>query len=736
MGKQSMFNNFLKHRLAALVIAFDKLRWSVLPLALCASACDVGVWNNPYANNLTEDAPKTFYGRFVERPKYFDPARSYSADESVIIDQIYEPPLQYNYLLRPYTLEPLAASAMPKVSYLNKNMQPTSKEQASFSVYEIQLRSDLRYQPHPALAKNAAGNYKYHNLTAKDLAGKYSVSDFAAEGSRFANAGDFVHQVKRLADPQNISPVANVLAEHIVGFKEFGDKLTKLRQQGQIIDLRQHQLAGVKLIDNTRYQIIVKGDYPQFMFWLSMNFFAPMPWEAEAFYNQAGMTERNISLNWYPIGTGAFMLTENNPNLRMVLQKNPNYHREYYPTTGSEQDLENGLLEAAGKRLPFLDRAVYSLEKESIPAWNKFLQGYYDVSTISSDSFDQAINMSQGEFNLSDSMREQGIKLSTSVGTTIYYTGFNMLDPLVGGYSDQQRKLRQALSIAVDFEQYVSIFLNGRATVAQGPLPAGIFGHLSGEPGINPVVYDWRDNKAVRKSIDVAKKLLAEAGYPNGIDPKTNEPLVLYFDTTGFGPSAKAYLQWHVKQYAKLGIELVTRGTDYNRFQEKVKTATTQIFVFGWGADYPDPENFLFLFYGPNSTVVSQGVNASNYQNPVYDALFEKMRSMDNGAKRQAIIDQMVTILRRDAPWMFGIIPKSFALSHHWYRNYKPNHMARNVLKYKDIDVAGRQRDIVAWNKPHLLLPMLLLALFISLLAVGFWHISRQNKLGKQPRSN
>ena len=118
-------------------------------------------------------------------------------------------------------------------------------------------------------------------------------------------------------------------------------------------------------------------------------------------------------------------------------------------------------------------------------------------------------------------------------------------------------------------------------------------------------------------------------------DPETGGPLILYYDTPAAGPDSKAMLQWYRKQLAKLGIELVIRATDYNRFQDKMLKGTAQIFQWGWNADYPDPENFLFLLYGPNAKVGRNGENAANYKNPEYDALFEQVKNMDNGPERQ-----------------------------------------------------------------------------------------------------
>ena len=345
-----------------------------------------------------------------------------------------------------------------------------------------------------------------------------------------------------------------------------------------------------------------------------MPFFAPVPWEADVFYSQPGMKERNITLDWYPLGTGPYMLTVNNPNRQMVLERNPNFHGEIYPAEGEESDFEAGYLKDAGAPLPLIDKVVYSLEKEAIPYWNKFLQGYYDSSGISSDSFDQAVQIgSAGDISLTAALREKGVKLNTAVSASIFYMGFNMLDPVVGGDSERARLLRQAISIAMDYEEFISIFSNGRGLPAQSPLAPGIFGHLEGEAGMNPYVYDWGKYGLQRKSIEYARKLLAEAGYPDGRDVETGKPLALYLDTPGGGPDDSARMNWLRKQFEKLSIQLQIRATDYNRFQEKMRKGTAQIFQWGWNADYPDPENFLFLLYGKNSKVEHNGENAANY---------------------------------------------------------------------------------------------------------------------------
>ena len=671
---------------------------------------------------------------FTERPKHLDPAQAYSENEYIFLAQIYQPPLQYHYLKRPYSLIPQAASEMPRVTYLDKQNRPlpasAPAERVAYSQYEIHLRDDLQYQPHPAFALDAQGKPEYIGLSRQALSKYASLNDFPHTGTRAVTAADYAYQIKRLVHPAIHTPIGGLMSEYIVGLKEYAVTLQKAQQAApqRFLDLNEFPLEGVQVVDAHTYRIKVYGKYPQFSYWLAMPFFSPMPVEAERFYAQDGMQENNLTLDWWPVGSGPYYLSENNPNQRMVLTRNPNFSAETYPAEGEPGDRAAGLLDDAGKKLPLIDKVVFSLEKETIPYWNKFLQGYYDAAGISSDSFDQAVSVGVGgEANVTEEMRKQGISLSTSVATSTLYMGFNFLDATVGGDTERARKLRRAIAIAVDYEEFISIFANGRGVSAQSPIPPGIFGYREGEAGLNHYVYDWVNGAAKRKSIDEAKKLLNEAGYPNGVDEKTGLPLVIYLDTTATGVGSKSRLDWLRKQLDKLNIQLVPRATDYNRFQDKIRRGDTQMFYFGWNADYPDPENFLFLLHGAQGKVAKGGENASNYSNPEYDRLFEQMKNMPNSPARQEIIDRMLEILRRDSPWLWGYHPKDYVLHHSWLHNSKPNKMANNNLKYLRIDDAQRDALRRQWNQP-LLWPLWLGALVLLLSGWWLWRVLRQRE--------
>lgn len=701
-----------------------------LSLPVLLSGCGE-VWNNPYPRE--EASPNTLYTVFEERPKHLDPARSYSSNEVEFTGQIYEPPLQYHFLKRPYTLEPLTTTEMPVVRYWGKDGHEVAADSSPAAIgritYDITIKPGIRYQPHPAFAVLPDGRPRYLGLTARELEGIDTLGDFAHSGTRELTADDYVYEIKRLASPRLNSPIYGLMSEYIEGLDGLNQRLVQAAKslpKDAWLDLRPHDFPGAHLTGKYSFRITLKTHYPQFIYWLAMPFFAPVPWEAERFYTQPGMTERNLNLDWFPVGTGPFMLSENDPNRRMVLSRNPNFHGETYPPESEAGDAEKGLLADAGKPLPLIDQAVFTLEKEDIPQWNKFLQGYYDASGISSDNFDQAVQFSpEGEADLTPDMKQKGIRLVTAITTSSRYMGFNMKDPVVGHPGGEAaRKLRQAISIAVDYEEFISIFLNGRGISAQGPLPPGIFGY---KDETNPVVYASADK---RRSLGEARKLLAEAGYPNGRNAKTGEPLVLYFDTNAIGPDAKSRLDWLTKQFRKLDIQLVIRATDYNRFQDKMLQGNAQIFEWGWNADYPDPENFLFLLYGPNAKAGKNGENAANYSNPEFDRLFVQMKGMANGQQRQEIIDRMTKLLREDAPWLFGFFPKAFSLQHAWVSNVKPNLMANNTLKYRRIDPMQRAQSRVTWNRP-VLWPFALAALLLVTMIWPAWRQYRKREEAK-----
>ncbi len=131
----------------------------------------------------------------------------------------------------------------------------------------------------------------------------------------------------------------------------------------------------------------------------------------------------------------------------------------------------------------------------------------------------------------------------------------------------------------------------------------------------------------------------------------------------------------------------------------------------------------MFLLYGPNSQVPDHGENSSNFQLAEFDQLFEQMRNLPNGAKRQALIDEMVVLFRQQVPWAGGFHPQNFTLHHSWISNLKPSHLAHDTLQYQRIDPELRDRLRQAWNRP-VIWPLVVIAVIVILLLLPALYLA------------
>ncbi|MBS0445594.1 MAG: ABC transporter substrate-binding protein [Proteobacteria bacterium] len=681
------------------------------------SGCNTNPWPDK------ETSTNTLFTSMVEStPRHLDPVASYWSNDTPYTYQVYEPLYGYHYLKRPFTLVPKTATEIVTPKYYDKNGQLLPEdapgEEVAESVYDVHIKPGIMYQPHPAFAKDDSGHYLYHNMKPGELGNRRTPMDFEKTGTRELVADDFVYTIKRHATTRITTPIYGIFSEYVVGLKEYGPLIKaedkKLRQgldpasqDLPFLDFRNWPLAGATAPEKYLLHLRLKGKYPQWKYWMSMTFLAPIPWEADAFYAQPGMAAVGMSLDRWAVGTGPYMLTEYIQDRRIVMKKNPNYRGEPYPCEGMPGDKEAGMLDDCGKKTPFIDTIVSTVDREAVPRKAKFRQGYYDIEVFErTDTGLEYLVEMQDSDRVRDEYTKKGFRLPRFSDITSWYVGFNMLDPVVGRgatpeQDDKNRKLRQAISIAIDWEDYSKVFPKKAGETAMGPLPSGIFGSHHDQPGdINPVTHRLVDGKLVRRPIEDAKKLLAEAGYPDGRDAATGRPLVINYDFyQSPSPEIRSELDWMVKQFAKLNIQLEIRATDNNQFQDKVRKGKHQFYWSGWLADYPDAENFLFLLYGPNSKSVSDGENVSNYQNKDYDRLFEKLKLLDDGPEKQAIVDQMVKIAQNDAPWDFGYFPYSSAAMQHWLYNARPTVLIRDPGRYYKIKPDERVASQKAWNQ-------------------------------------
>ena len=641
---------------------------------MCILGCD----NKPYKESSATS--NTQYGTIGEDPKSMDPSFAYDSLSLSILGSIYDTLLQYSYLKRPYQVEPSLAAKMPE-PILAKEGEDLPGPYG----FRITLKKGLRFQDDPCFEATRG------------------------EG-RPVNTNDFIFSLKRLADPAVNSPVRSIFTEKIAGLAEFNKEnqklFKKLKEEGKepAADYSM-EVSGIRKINDLVFEVYLTEAYPQFLYWLAMPFTTPIPREAVAYYDSEKFPGR-VDFKDHPVGTGAYFLKEYRKGQRMVLAHNQNFREDFYPSDGEPGDKEAGLLDDAGKRMPFVDEFVISLVKESIPRWYMFRQGYLDGSGIPNESFDRVIT---AEGTLSENMASKGIRLFKAKRLVTYYYAFNMDDPLVG----KNKKLRQAMGCAINTAEYIDLYLNKLATVAQSPLPPGIFGYDSG----------YR-NRFRFYDLDKARGLLEEAGYEDGIDPETGEPLVITFDTSDTSASGRQVTRWLTSQIEEVGIRLKVVVNDWNTHQQKADVGNFQFIRYGWLADYPDPENFLFLLASENKR---PGVNYANFFNDEYDALFNKMKGMvshgEEGTKRKAIIRDMLKILEEECPWVPSHHSETFSLVHDWNMNVKLHGPGHNLRKYKRIDATARAAKRKEWNKPKYEWVALTLCVLFALTLPGFFYV-------------
>ena len=715
-------------------------------LLMLAAGCDNNPWSHDAAASNT-----LFTAAKDSSPRHLDPTASYWSNETPFTLSIYEPPYGYHFLKRPITVVAKTATEVVKPHYIDKNGQPLADDAAAEliaeSVYDIPIKPGILYQPHPAFAKDAKGQYLYHTMKPGELGSRRTPADFEVQGTRELVAEDFVYALKRHATPRITTPIFSTFAEYVVGLKEYGAlikqeeaKLTKGLDKASLdkpfLDFRQWPLAGASAPDKHLLRIRIKGKYPQWSYWMTLPFTAPVPWEADAFYALPGMAERDLTLDTWPIGTGPYMMVEMVKERRHVMLRNPNYRGEPYPCEGAPGDKEAGLLDDCGKRTPFIDKLVFGVEKEPVPRRGKFRQGFYDVEVFerTDTGMDYLVGMQDSE-EVRREYLDKGFRLNRGSDVGSYFIAFNMLDPVVGDSDDpvrkaRNRKLRQALAIAIDWAEYSKVFPEYAGAEAMSPLPPGIFGSREETPeGLNPYTFRMEGGKPVRRSIAEAKKLLAEAGYPEGRDAVTGKPLVLNYDFYAAAtPETKPQIEWVVRQFAKIDIQLEVRATDNNQFQDKVRKGKYQVFWLGWNADYPDAENFLFTLTTTAGKTKYDGENTANYSNPEYDRLFDRMKVLEDGPAKQKLIDELVAIAQRDAPWTMGFYPYASAAVQHWVYNSKPAILVRDQARYLRVDPQERVARTSSWNRPVWWPLLLLVGAVLALIWVARRNLRRRER--------
>ena len=337
------------------------------------------------------------------------------------------------------------------------------------------------------------------------------------------------------------------------------------------------------------------------------------------------------------------------------MQRFEHYHESYYPSIGDRLSNDNNLLHDAGKKIPFLQGIVFHVMKEDQTRWLNFQSQKIDLSHIDKDNFQNAVNP---DGQLSQSLKNKKIHLQISPSLTYWWLSFNMKDKIVG----TNLKLRQAIAHAVDMDRYLSLFTNNIGLKANSIYPPGIFG------------YDPAHQLPFEYNLEKAKKLLAEAGYPDG----KGLP-VLRYDVRGASPTNRQQAEYIKSELSKINIRTKVTLNSFPRFLEKVRSGQLQFWQGGWAMDYPDAENSLQLLTTQNH---APGPNSSFYTNAQFDRYFEQLKIIPNNKKKLELMRKMEQIIQQDLPWIMQYYSKNYFLFHEHLKNYRHSDVIYNYMKY------------------------------------------------------
>jgi ABC-type transport system substrate-binding protein len=554
--------------------------------------------------------------------KTLDPANAYDSVSNDVGPNIYESPYQYSYLTDSVEVEPLLAADMPK--YSNDRLTVT-----------IPLKHGIKFQD---------------NAAFKTTNGK----------GREVTAEDFIYQIKRLAIPQLDSQLWWAVDGRIAGINAFHDKLAAAKTKEEAASIFAEPVEGLKALDPYTLQLKLTKPYPQLKYIMTMGAFAAVPHEAVEVY---GDEKGNLTDN--AVGSGPFMFQKWDRNRQVVLVRNPNYHSDYYPTKAANDWQQKGMLADAGKTMPFVDKIIYSVSEEQQPSWLNFLKGSQDAFQLQKDYFKQTI---VNRTNLTPEFAAKGMRLTIETGVAFYQIEFNMEDKLLGS----NKYLRQALSSAINRDEWIDVFTYGTGQKQVTALPPGI----PDRPTDAKIKYDY--------DVARAKELLKKAGYPDG----KGLP-VLKFDLRGAGTVDRQIGEFFKSQWGKIGVQVDVNQNTFPTFLEKAKKKNLQIFYGGWNMDYPDAENVYQLLYSKNE---SPGPNDANYKNPEYDKLYEQIAAMESGPKRAALVKKADDIIQEECPWAMGYYYARYDLSQPWLLNYRSGDIIQNRFKYFRLDKEAKKR--------------------------------------------
>ena len=566
------------------------------------------------------DPSKVAHLSLPSDPPGFDPAGPTDAYSGVILEEVFDRILTYDYLARPAKLVPLAAESMPEVTDAGKT-------------YTVRVRKGIYFTPDPAFKGRP------RELTSQD----------------------FAYSCMRLLDPAVKSPSAYLFRGKIVGLDAAA---ARAKTTGKF-DYNA-RIAGLEVVD--RYTLrfrLVHTDY-QFGYVLAQPSFSVVAREVvEAYGDEIGA---------HPVGTGPYVLKEWVPGTRIVLEANPDY-RGFVWNFASGDDMRDRELVASmkGKTMPQIGRAEISIVEDEDLGWTAFRANQLDFTEIPR----RIVQGSPESDQVRRELRERGIAAYRSYNPAIRYSSFNFRDPVIGGFGAEKVALRRAIAMAYDPQEEVRVVRKGSAFRPEMPIPPEIAG------------YDRTYRIGIPFDPDGANLLLDKYGYKRAADGYRAQPngnaLTITINSTGDAAARDTEQMWR-KAFDRVGVRVRFVTVRTSEMATMSNACRLQMYSNGWAADYPDGENFMQLFYGPNIGET----NVPCYRSADYDRMYERSLRLPDSPERNALFVEMSRKLEADAVFVLQTTPVRVTLVQPWLLGHKTHPVLLSTLSYTDIDATKR----------------------------------------------
>ncbi|HEY5800184.1 MAG TPA: ABC transporter substrate-binding protein [Burkholderiaceae bacterium] len=519
----------------------------------------------------------------------FDPAIERDLYSSQITQAMYEALYTYDYMARPVKLVPGAAAALPEISEDGKT-------------YIIRLKKGVYFAPDPAFGG------KRRELTM----------------------ADFIYSWKRLLDPKLASPHAWLLENKIVGLDALAAEAKKTGKYN--IDAK---VAGFELLDPYTLRIhLAQTDFNLGMV------LSHVPTAAVAREVVDKYADAQGHIMSHPVGTGPYMLVQNEwvRGSRVVLTANPEYRGMTWnfeaANTPEDQKIAS---EMKDKKLPAIGRIEIAVMVEDQSRLLSFQSGETDVFWLDGPLSPKALINGK----LRPELAAKGVQLSRIPDPEISFYYWNMRDPILGGYSKEKIALRRAIAMAHNVDEEIRIVWNGEAQRLDYPIPPGVVGYDPNYRSINQY------NPAL------ANALLDKFGYKKGADGyrtlPDGKPLTIRYTARAETNGVLQTEMWR-KSYNSIGIRMEGDRKIFSDILKAEKECKLMTRTNPWIADFPDGDNFMMLFYGPN---IHQNNNGC-FQHPEYDKLYAQTQKMRAGPERDKLYRKMARIIEVNAGMLMG----------------------------------------------------------------------------------